>query len=863
MRTLPLVRRAALLILIGALTFSVFQTVPSSAQEGKRRLAAYNLGPVQTEGSLAPYNVDPDLNTVILSEILNQDQKAYLARNLFVVSPSPELMFYTVYEKARYDFQPMYITVDSMLHSFHLVFKKHLRSAEMKFIPMLNQMNEALVAKSYELYQSLKGTAWENAALHTLAYFSMAALLLEPQMQVPAEAMPLVEPDLQNALAASAISKSLIFPALEFGEDWSQYKPRSYYADDEFLSNYFRCMMWYGRLTFRLSEPEETRSALLATLAFRDSGARPTWQRIYDVTTFFVGEADNPSIEKYLEIGEQVYGPNFGINELQSKDIDPFVEVAKALPAPRILNVVISDTDNIDEKTAGLAFMGQRFVWDAFVFRELIYRNVGTPENPRPLPMALDVFAALGSERALQILGDVGATGFPNYTEQMNKLLTQVGGVTDDEWTLTMYNSWLYALDSLTPTIPAGYPSFMSGAAYLDRLLYAALGSFTELKHNTVLYAKQAYAEMGGGGGIDKSNPPAPELPPNYVEPLPMLWARLAALAEMTESGLKELGLLETEFEAAKDVALHEVAVKSRRMQSFAEKELRGEMLTGEEQDELRFYGGWLENIYNATRDDPESNYFGVRGGFAAEEEPRAAVVTDIATDPQSGTVLQIGTGTIYNIFVVVPIGEKLWLTKGAVNSFYEFPHPLKDRLTDRQWWKMLDEGVAPSIPAWTNTFISPTSVHAELEGVINNFQLVLRDQLWWNPPDEYVRVAGDSSLSEGMIAYLRGQLEPLAAANQYEGRTLIDTSFRSYDQVNETTFIVTTRETWRGELYDVSDKGMDYDGTKVAERGPYQIDVTYTLELLELGDNTPAYTYWKVVNAVTNSPLPEWIRIQ
>ncbi len=61
-----------------------------------------------------------------------------------------------------------------------------------------------------------------------------------------------------------------------------------------------------------------------------------------------------------------------------------------------------------------------------------------------------------------------------------------------------------------------------------------ALGSWTELRRDTILYAKQVYAEMGAGA----LPPPAPEPPKGYVEPVPELYARLQALAQMTIDGL-------------------------------------------------------------------------------------------------------------------------------------------------------------------------------------------------------------------------------------------------------------------------------------------------------------------------------------
>ncbi len=39
----------------------------------------------------------------------------------------------------------------------------------------------------------------------------------------------------------------------------------------------------------------------------------------------------------------------------------------------------------------------------------------------------------------------------------------------------------------------AGYPMFMQVPAWLDKDLFAALASWAELRHDTILYAKQSY----------------------------------------------------------------------------------------------------------------------------------------------------------------------------------------------------------------------------------------------------------------------------------------------------------------------------------------------------------------------------------
>ena len=33
--------------------------------------------------------------------------------------------------------------------------------------------------------------------------------------------------------------------------------------------------------------------------------------------------------------------------------------------------------------------------------------------------------------------------------------------------------------------------------------------------------------------------------------------------------------------------------------------------------------------------------------------------------------------------------------------SYYEFKHPMKDRLTDEAWQKMLSSAERPAVPAW------------------------------------------------------------------------------------------------------------------------------------------------------------------
>ncbi|MDX2075263.1 MAG: DUF3160 domain-containing protein, partial [bacterium] len=86
---------------------------------------------------------------------------------------------------------------------------------------------------------------------------------------------------------------------------------------------------------------------------------------------------------------------------------------------------------------------------------------------------------------------------------------------------------------------------------------------------------------------------------------------------------------------------------------------------------------------------------------------PFSAVVTDIATNPDIGAVLQVGTGKIDFIYVVVTAEDgSLQLARGAVYSFYEFTNDINNRLNDTQWRGIIEAGQLPPRPDWTSEFM-------------------------------------------------------------------------------------------------------------------------------------------------------------
>ena len=629
---------------------------------------------------------------------LSSAQKSLLEQNMFAIDPSDSNSeFFDIYEMNRYSMLASFVTTDSIMHSYHLYFSHLLKNCEKQYLSNdLLAVSKAMLQTSSDQLNTLTGSEWEGAAQRNVTFFAVACRLLDSSAEIPASVESTVNDEVSKIQSASAQSTCAITGD---PEDYSQYKPRGYYEGDEQLERYFRAMMWYGRINFTQTSTtlndDLDRSALLITLAL-DGGTGGTvnadWESIYTVTSFFAGASDDMTYYEYLPLFLSSYGEGTTVASLagNTQAWETYHGATAKMPAPKISSVIVGDeAQSTADDIKGFRFMGQRFSIDESVFQQLVYDNVGTASNPRTMPSGLDLPAALGSDEALGILTESGETSYENYDSQMQAVRTSLANSDDDIWSASVYSQWLYTLNPLLASKGEGYPTFMQSSAWDRKNLQSYMGSYTELKHDTVLYSKQVMVEMGGGS-----------IPQNddrgYVEPEPDLYGRLANLTQATSDGLTRYGMLSSD-DASNLKILQDLATQ---LKTISEKELAGESLSDDEYELIRTYGGQLEHFWQMVNTT----------GKRSSEFP-AAVVVDVATDNTDGKVLELGTGMVSSIYVLVPIDGQLHLCKGAVFSYYEFEQPQSNRLTDSSWREMLgitgshkQSSSLPSQPGWTQT---------------------------------------------------------------------------------------------------------------------------------------------------------------
>jgi hypothetical protein len=678
---------------------------------------------------------------------LTDEQKELLRNNGFVIRPySNEDDINAPYTALKNHNIPIFVTTDTLLHLYHIQFDQILKGIEEReFFDKVLDMSKALFDQSQQDYVTYTGDLQE-AARRNVGFFAVALTLLQTTTEeyngsenirtidftVPSYVNENVTDELYNISLQDGYHES---PLFRYQEDYSQYKPRGHYTQSEKLKRYFKAMMWYGRIAFLMKggEPacqacdflistydakiQTMQASLIATtlpsITIQNVSLDEIWTRLYSVTSFFVGTADDLTPYEYLDCIHTVFGSSFNATEFNNdtKLLDLKVRLT-GLRSPQIYGgtgeaiilknigepITVDDLNNVLDKTKGMRLMGQRFIPDSYMFQQLVAPASGfftgtgepftmkmTPLGPaRCFPRGLDVMAVLGSERALEILTTEGDTAYENYTQQLTMLQQNFSSLNITEWNRNLYLSWVYTLKILLEKFDGRYPTFMNTTAWLDKELQTALSSWTELRHDTILYAKQSYTAE-----LSMAMPSQEKPVVGYIEPVPEFYTRILALTQMTRTGLTALNVL-NETETTRLTNLESILT---RLLTISTDELEGRELSEDDYSFIRDFGDELDSVVTGVNDK-------------GKETTLVADVHTDSNDPQQ--VLEEGVGYVSLLIVAYKIPDgRIIAGAGPVFSYYEFKQPIDNRLTDEQWIEILQNNEQPNRPTWTTSFLS------------------------------------------------------------------------------------------------------------------------------------------------------------
>nr|WP_315049310.1 DUF3160 domain-containing protein [uncultured Lachnoanaerobaculum sp.] len=624
--------------------------------------------PLEIEANVPDIKIQSALSNVEnLSQFgnLNDVQKEMIEKNGFVVNPTDSQQLFYIYEANTYNRIPSFITTDSVLQLYHIFYDYTLRQTEAeKLYIELKELNKNMVEILVKKYQDTKNQKDKELVGKTLAYFALCEKLLGEESNLPDEIKTLVEADYANVRAESKAVSSITGSDV----DYSLFKVRGHYTRSDELKAYFGAMSVYGVVPFVLYDATGKRDedgaymSIIATEALEElpkEKGMDLWEDIYTITEFFVGSTNDINPLEFGAIVKAVYGEMPEPKDISGGMDKLYAELDKVGQA------------RIKNSSIGLCFrfMGQRYIPDSEILSRL-------SNEKRPFPSGLDVMAVFGSQRAEELLYSLynPSKEWDDYKKEYNKVKSEFDERSIKDKTGNIYTTWLYSLESLNQRFPEGYPSFMRNKAWESKSLSTALGSWSELRHDTILYGAQSSVECGG----EEEEPPKVT---GYVEPNPEFYNRLIWLTKQTMEGLSQRNGISDSMKNKCENIIELLEF----LKNCSIKELKGESLTYEENDTLMTYGGTLEYLSSSIAE--AQDWYQV----ASDTDKNMAQIADIHsanTDKGSG-YLEVGVGNAAEIYVVVPIDGKLYLTRGAVFDYFEFIS--NERLTDESWQNMVN----------------------------------------------------------------------------------------------------------------------------------------------------------------------------
>ncbi len=365
---------------------------------------------------------------------------------------------------------------------------------------------------------------------------------------------------------------------------------------------------------------------------------------------------------------------------------DRFIAEARKLRSPKILGTLQSDA--AQGAPVALRLMGQRFIPDSAMFQQLVHPQV----KERFLPTGLDIMAVLGSREAEAVLQQRGEFAkYPDYGTQLAKLRDDLANMSQAEWSATAYALWLSTLRDLAadPRLTdeqqplGGLPDWWRSDVWRKKQLNAALGSWAELRHDTILYAKQSHTLMASAM---VPHLPAPE-PAVYVEPVPRVYQDIATLMNTLQTRLAASGVFPTEMQA--NYANFAMLLQS--LIVISASEVGGNTSPQPKRGDwahARDIGAILHGVETLTPD--------LNTQLTGHEDARMALIADVHTDPNHAQVLEVGVGNVAAVTVPVQTENGVVAVTGPIFTYYEFPQPMAQRLTDGQWQQMLAQRQTP-----------------------------------------------------------------------------------------------------------------------------------------------------------------------
>ena len=629
---------------------------------------------------------------------LGPGEQAVLEARGFVLSTVEPMSFHEGYAALYKAHEPVYFTADALLHALHASFDAILADVEKEVLS--RELGTLLKGLRAGLAKDTTAPAQVRADMDT--YLAVATSLLDDKSAPPVAGGDAAVIDaLVDAAEKATGPTTLSLFGDSHEQDLSMMKPRGHYTRTPELTRYFRAMMWLGTVDIRLADKEQGEwkvhhAAVEATVLLHKLATPKlllSWQRIDKATEVFVGPRDSMS---FPGLGRALGALGYPEVPLSSRSDNEILAALVPEASQKILGSMILAA----EHPLAFLLLGQRFVADSLVFSETTYARI---PDERLMPSPLDVAAAIFHNPAAEPLL-APELDLYRYRDALHGVAKRTAAMGPSVWEGNIYHGWLRALSKLSPdpVRDKGLPPVFRSEPWQRRMLSSQLASWAELRHDTVLYAKQSFTTMLGC-----------DYPDGYVDPYPEFFAEIDHMAQSTADFVGGLDFgKNTPLKGRIARYFGLLGEVSGRLGKMASLERANQPLGSDDVDYLKGAvafqvvdqvctvsyepEGWHASLYY-ERDD------------ILKREP---VVCDVHTQPTDATgnmvgrVLHVGTGHPRQITIVIETDTGKRTYRGFVGTYHETITENFQRMNDEEWRKKLVTSPPPN-PAWLTDLVA------------------------------------------------------------------------------------------------------------------------------------------------------------
>jgi hypothetical protein len=642
----------------------------------------------------------------------------------------------SLYINIKESVTPVFVTTDLAAHANHLVFDRMLQYLEENyfFLQLVILTDEYIKA-----IEEKRNDIPEEVYTIVLHYFQTAKALLAlapKKMEVSDKYSSTIEyQDVDDAQVLSNYPRPVveeidkmntaagfgISSIFNFQEDYSPYKVRGHYTKNGILGAYFRALMWYGRINFNLGGEGtggiEDFAARLAPVALfitditeNSPELKSLWQSLFDPITEFIGASDDISFYELAPLWNRIRGAGFAqwYNDPQKRSAFISREYRELRP-PSISGSSVfwgAPAAGGPEPEKLLPPIGWRLFGQRYTLDSEIHHYVSSPRlMNRNMVRGLDILKVFGSQTADRLLreSDYRNPETPNLERTLNSMQQSMRNLRDNYWLSTYYTNILYQIRTQALFENGAGFYFTEKPGWNLKAMNAAHGTWAELRHDTILYAKQSYAERGGDAEWEPTfrTKPLPE-PIHYIEPNIPFWITSAIGIQKLYTILEKYDHLDGRT-AQVLAGMHSLFVKAAEISR----------LEADNQEVSRNDLKWISTFASALAWLVVTHIDGDWIEFNEIDPLRMALVADVFTNAETGLVLETAVGIPYRLYI--PLNDRQGGKRIAIGygfSYYEFSHPMSNRLNNEEW-KAIVYGDKPNmtqyLPFWMQGKVQPT----------------------------------------------------------------------------------------------------------------------------------------------------------